>query len=100
MGILRESLEWAVERATAAGNKSACPAAWPARCNRRRCGGSQPGARSSPVGRARVWDHDVSLAWASDSKVPEAGWDSRNLLGSLHPVRDQLQVSTSVVLVR
>lgn len=73
MGILGESLEWAVERATAAGNKSTCPAAWPARCNHRGRGGSQPGVRSSPVGRARVWDHEVSYAWASYSKVPEAG---------------------------
>ena len=73
VGILGESLEWAVERATAAGNKSACPAAWPARCNHRGRGGSQPGVRSSPVGRVRVWDHEVSYAWAYYSKVPEAG---------------------------
>ena len=64
------------------------------RCHCRDCEGSQRGVKNSPMGRARMWDHEVSPGWALYSRVPEAGWASRDFHGSLHPVRDQLQVST------
>lgn len=57
MGTLGKSLEWVVWRTTPAGNKSACPAAWPAMSSLGAAGG---GVRSSPAGRARMRCYDLS----------------------------------------